>query len=557
MVLGEDVLQRLLDRALERVCPPEGFGAALEGSIAQGFGNETSDVDFVLIDPRDRRHPTMPTVLFIDRRRVEVRVRSALEMRREAEPLLRGSGRSRSAWLRLDEEGLDRCQRFAHSLPLRNRALVDAVRREIPADRLGEAIDAWFREGARESARCSVALRSLGREDGAVGWARSALTLAAKSWLARRGETYLAKKWIMEQLDRVPDGGEMRRRVRELESPARAGLGAGAYVRSVVGFLHDVGIDGCDADAANVELIRKRNVTTWPIGSRIHLVRDRRDVFMLSESAGRLWRSLRFRRPIPELLDRLSPHDAALLSELHRLGLIGIGWRGAGEIRARRVTTLAPAMGRPLLSVRGGEAGAEAPIRLLPLDARRFSEAGLSMVYVNMVIENAREDAVGAMAARQWGVFERAVRRMLRHLSMAALDAHGVHPLPPVEEVHLSLRELEDLPETLRDGVAKLDAELRVDGSADAAHVLREVDGRVAEMRESTGTRFPSSFASPRKWQETLDMGYDWVRLVAYLGAGFPIDMVRDLIATGGQQPHGLSASASERAGSGEAPHPQ
>jgi predicted nucleotidyltransferase len=55
----------------------------LEGSIAEGFGNERSDVDFVAIVDNGLEPATMPYILFLDGRRIEVRMLSPARLRRE------------------------------------------------------------------------------------------------------------------------------------------------------------------------------------------------------------------------------------------------------------------------------------------------------------------------------------------------------------------------------------------------------------------------------------------------------------------------------------------
>ena len=55
----------------------------LEGSIAEGFGNERSDIDFVAIIDDGTEMATMPYILFIENRRVEVRLLSRKRLQRE------------------------------------------------------------------------------------------------------------------------------------------------------------------------------------------------------------------------------------------------------------------------------------------------------------------------------------------------------------------------------------------------------------------------------------------------------------------------------------------
>jgi len=68
--------------------------------------------------------------------------------------------------------------------------------------------------------------------------------------------------------------------------------------------------------------------------------------------------------------------------------------------------------------------------------------------------------------------------------------------------------------------------------------VLNELDALVAAVRSASGSpAFPASFDTARAWDDTLAIGYDWLRLGAYLDADLPIDEARDLLASGGAQP--------------------
>src|SRR4051812_20116089 len=126
MIFSVDELRRLLDSALEQVDVPEDCGAVLEGSIAVGFGNSSSDIDFLLIDDSDREHVTMPTILFIEGRRVEVRMRSVRQLARQFEELRAGAAGPRP--YTISEDLLNRCQRLSCAVPLRRPALVAEVR---------------------------------------------------------------------------------------------------------------------------------------------------------------------------------------------------------------------------------------------------------------------------------------------------------------------------------------------------------------------------------------------------------------------------------------------
>ncbi len=543
MHLSQDHLQSLLDEALRRVAAPSGCAIALEGSIAEGFGNPRSDLDFVLIDDSDREFQVVPTLLFLGGHRVEVRIRSAREMRRQAEAVFGLYRQGADGIAQLDEEELDRCQRFVRAMPLRGLPLLESLRAAIPIELLAEVISAWFALQARRDLRCAIAMLALDRHLEAATWAAAALTGAAKSWLAVRGETYLAKKWLALQLERASGPDELKRRILALESPAHARLEPGAYVRAVAGLVPSLGIDGCPLELERLSLRRRPSVTTWQIGSRVHVLREQTDLFALGTAAARIWRALPFGLPLPLALARLGridPSAPRLVADLHGLGLVDLEWREAGPITRRGAAGAVPMTNRPILCDNGARLDEErdGPIGLVPMSPKRFAAAGMQLSYVNMVVENSREDALGAMQSAQWRTFERSLRRMIRHTCIALLSAFGVHPLPAREEVHAALFRIPSLPADLRSCLLELDAGLVAEDERAAAALLQRVEEAVARARALTGsTSYPSSFDSARAWQETLDLGYEWVRLGAFVDTEFPLEQARDLIASAGPTP--------------------
>ena len=534
--MPESELKGLLREALGSMEVPTSWAIALEGSIAEGFGNAKSDIDFILIDDGGSSHPVMPTLIFAGGRRVEVRVRSAAEMRRQQRELLSAFARGPAAVARLDEEDLDRCQRFAKAVPMRNADLLDEIRKELPAETLTAVISRWSEEHARAAMRRASAMVLLDCEDLAASWARTALTLAAKSWLAQRGKTYLGKKWLGEQLRSVNDETSLRALIMTLETPARAGCTGSKYVEEVSELADNLGIAEMIMDPRQLLLRRRRNVTTWLIGSRLHVVRDRTDVFALGVRAANLWRRLRFDRPLPEVLAGVvndEPDAGPLIVKLEALGLFSFGWEGRGAVAASGETTLPAEVGEPLVSINGAvpPPGPEPSLWLVPLSAPRFAAAGGWLAYANMGIENAREDALGNLGAGQWRAFERSIQGMLRYASVAVLAAKGMHPVPLPEEAPAWMHELRLVPEAIRKAVEELDEPLRVDNLPGAEEALNRADFLIRGIRDATGTSlYPSCFSSPEEWRRTVEEGYDWARFGAFVEADFPLEQVRDLL---------------------------
>ena len=541
MSVTQEHLLRLLDKTLAQIEAPLDCAVGLEGSIAEGLGNSTSDVDFIILEDTDREFPVIPALLFIDGHRVEVRRRSLLQTRQQLATVFQEARKGRATLAGIDEGLLDRCQRFSHALPLRNKQRFEAARRILPQRSLDRVISAWFSEQAQTSVRCAMALLALGCGPEAGAWAKSALTEGVKSWLAMRGDSYLPKKWISQQLARSADE-QIARRVCVLSSPGRPGLDDSTYVREVLAFLSELGIPRCDFDASNVTLKRRRNVTTWMLGERVHIIKDQREVYALNARAAQIWRSLRFGKALPSITNELArwTEDAGrCIAEFHLMGFLDIEYEGV--LLSRRGTScIPPSFDCPLLSLEGLVfSTSHEQIKYSAISAQRFVAAGMALVYANLVVENAREDALGALKAGQWGVFERSVQRILRYLSIAILSANGVNPLPSGEEAPMRICQLPGLPPVLVSGLLLLHRDIDGQDEHRACALLADVDQLIQLVREFThASSFPLCFASSEDWQKTLDIGYDWIRIGAFLDARFPIEEVRDMIATGGQQPH-------------------
>jgi len=552
MAADREQLQEILDQTLQNVELPQDCVIVAEGSLAEGFGNSRSDIDFLAIAESDQEFLTIPTVMFVGGRRVEVRVRSAENMLGQISKLLKAARLGPDAIRRIDEEDLDRCQRFVNALPLRRPDRFVQLLDCAPKRELTQVIAKWAALQAFDGLLKVGALQALQQYQESASWARTALAFGVKAILAEAGETYLAKKWISLQLDRANIDGTLKRRIAELESPVRCKLGEAEYVQAVAGLLKELKVCPIDIDHRKFVLRRKRGVTTWEIGTRVHVLDRDQNVFAFNASGGRAWRSLRFNTGLPEVTANLAIERQAIgafVSDCLRHGLIELHYKGIGCIVAPKPTGLIPTTIAPLMSMNGinfEKEEAEPKIRLAPISGRRFAAAGMELVYANMVVENALEDAQGALVAEQWGVFERSIRRMLRFACKTLLAAFGIHPLPAVEELPRFVGLLEAAPSDLRTRIVELDRSLAVDCAEAALSALEQINQVVVGIREVTlSSIFPSSFVSAIEWQKTLGIGYDWARLGAYLDAKFPLDQARDLIAAGGCQPSSEENSCS------------
>ncbi|MGO4616372.1 AMP-binding protein [Nocardia sp. 2YAB30] len=575
--LPADRVAMLLDHAMDSVEVPANSTILFEGSLAEGFGNEGSDVDFLVLAPGDEELPTLPTVLFVDGRRVEIRTSSVAQLCRRLELVAHAATPGE-----LDEDVLNRCQRFLRASVVRtapNAPDVTELRALLPHPVCTGIIADWWRRRAFHALRYAAALRTLKARDEAIGWARDGLLQAMKGWAARRGETYLETKWLPQQLDRI-GGGDLIDRYRDLSAPAAwAGddeartvggtppsvLGtatalseAGAW-EQLLELAADLGVAEPVDDPQRILFARVPGVTTWTIGPRIHVLRGDSDVFALSDSGARAWRSVVFGHSLADVLARAHRDISVELAEFLRLGLVGLQWRGGERITPAlamcaplRPYTPVPSMIAPVLGV-AGAARADAVATLSPLPARRFTECALNLVWSNIVLENAREDLAGAVKNTQSAVADIAAHRLVAMAVRVLLCAFGFHPLPADVAPAATLRRILPSCAAHRDDLlAGLESVQRVHFSeiiaagGDAMAGLAMLDDFVTLVRRvaagtdpATGAAdFPASFDSREQWRRTLAIGYDWLRMAGYLDTDLPLDEARDLLASGGQQPH-------------------
>ncbi|WPB88606.1 hypothetical protein [Streptomyces malaysiensis] len=547
MILSEDHLQNLLDQTIPRIREAANCAVVLEGSIAEGFGNTSSDIDFLLIADSDADLPTMPSLLFLDGRRVEVRTRSVRQLTEQFSAVTSATHGHPGA---LSEDLLNRCQRLLRSFPLRNPDLVAKVKGLMSFEDFQDTMRGWWAHHARQSIRHALALRELGQDEEAAAWTEAGLLQALKSWAAGRGETYLEPKWLPMRLDRMGDQ-PLCARYRELASLDAPGLGPAEYIAAGARLTAELGVAGAEPDPERITVARAGGVTTWPTGDRAHVVRDKQDVFVLGDGAARAWRSVVFGRPPRSVLAAAqtsgAPQAGPLIAQFLRFGLVKAAWKGEGPIvpamplaAPSGAVTPPPSTARPIVTVGGAAAGGERAIDLVPMPAPRFSAAAMTLVWSNVLVENAREDLIGALDREQWSVAELSARRMLRAALRGVLSAYGVNPMPPDSEVvrRLSLLPAGAATDEIRPKARYLET-LAIASATQGGAALTALDDFVALVRHTTGAHdFPSSFDSSDGWRQTLEIGYDWLRLGAHLDADLPIDEASDLLASGGAQPH-------------------
>ncbi|HEX7289599.1 MAG TPA: hypothetical protein VF250_00610, partial [Conexibacter sp.] len=164
-------------------------------------------------------------------------------------------------------------------------------------------------------------------------------------------------------------------------------------------------------------------------------------------------------------------------------------------------------------------------------------------------VENAREDAIGALAHGQWGVLTAVVRRMLLRACLALLSAHGVDPLPSQEEACARIAELPSVDRAVARDTIALEHSIAIDGPSAGRELLTAVERLVVRLRAAMGAAsFPQSFGDAEGWRATLETFYDWVRLGANLDADFPLEDLRDVLLSVDQRRGPTATAAGPRA---------
>jgi acyl-CoA synthetase (AMP-forming)/AMP-acid ligase II len=525
-----DKVRALFEKARELAVIPDDATVHFEGSLAEGFGNDGSDIDLLLLLPGTGAHAVMPTVLFIDGHRVEIRAQSHAQVRKR----LHQVRRALDTGAHVTEDTLNRVQRFLRGTVLRTGPGYGDLRDIVTHPELTGLLARWWQRRADHCLRQSAALALLAGDTDteAVAWAREGLTQSMKAFLARHGEGYLEVKWLPLQIDRLRRSGTADTLLDEYRR-----LDAAPTVAGVLALAARLGGPALTLDPRNVVLKKVPHVTTWPIRSATHVVRGRSDLFVLSAACAQSWRRVVFGQTLAQTT--AAPQHLRLFA---RYGFIALQWRGAGTIKPAaamcdpaRPSTPPPSLRRPVLTIEGAPADGDIARSVLPPKA--FAEAASALVLANMVLENAREDFDGAVKDGQWPVATLCGRRIVTMAVRILASAWGVTPLPGDQVLLSGLDTL--VPEHPRLAAdARRLADHVIGDQDEAARARADLDRLVTDVQTVTGGQmFPSSFASRAQWQETLRYGYQWLRMGGYLDAYVELDEARDLLASGGAQP--------------------
>lgn len=199
LALAREIARRL-------ATPPEVHASFLAGSVTEGFGNLTSDIDVYLVGPElaaERRQLGLGAI------RVDVHRLPADWLAAMVEQVLGARLPSDGSVLPVADRDLALAARLATAEVLTGADRLAPVRERIHRgrERLRRLLVFKWLSTAHADLEDLHGLRAGGEQDAATMVARSALVAAGKAVAAAGGELYAGQKWVWAQLRRTtPDG---------------------------------------------------------------------------------------------------------------------------------------------------------------------------------------------------------------------------------------------------------------------------------------------------------------------------------------------------------------
>jgi predicted nucleotidyltransferase len=538
---GTDDIQNLLTEALRRLRLPNTYGVLLEGSVAEGFGNRTSDIDFLIVTegPQSKR---LPTVMFIDGRRVEVRIRCADEIADHAAHILGAGGRGDAKIGALSRDELDIFQRFAHAIVLRDSPIVRLLLASHDRELFRSIALRWHALRAIRASNRAWLMRHFGKSESSAAWMRNALIAAGKAGVAAVGELYITDKWLDRQYRRANFDKTLRDRMWSLIDQRPTEDELPEHLDKCLLLMKDFGVDGCQTDLSDVQIVPRAGITTWQLGAQVCVLRDKTEIYVFGSTAARMWRSIVFWMPIAHVIKRAKVDEKGArecIERFHRLGLIEVAWAdGDTWLRTGAAPMILPT--GSFVSFDGfhvAQLGAK-DVGLFAVPAPRLCFSGAEFVWANMCLENAWEDFIGVYEQKHWKLVQTALQRLVGWACLILFSACGVSPAPDIQEVTTRIDEIPAVAPDLAAEALRLRL-LRCDSEDDAIAGRKEVETFLHKVKEIIGGRFfPSSFEHADDWRSSLEYGFDWGRMASFVdpslssdGRSFPMEEVRDMLA--------------------------
>jgi hypothetical protein len=535
-----DDIEALLTEALVKLRLPSDYGVLLEGSTAEGFGNRTSDIDFLIVTegPQSQR---LPMVMFINGRRVEVRIRCAAEIVSHATYIHNAGVCDETKIAGLSRDELDNFQRVSHALVVRDSSAVQRLLAFHNRELFKSIACRWHTLRAIQAGNRAWLMHHFGNSEASAAWIRSAVVAAGKARVAALGELYMTDKWLDLQFLRANVDKSLRERVWTLIDHRPSSDGVAEYLGRCLLLMKDLGVEGCQTLLSEVQIVPRSGITTWQLGTQVCALRDRIELYVFGSTAARMWRSIVFWRSISQVIKRSKVDDDDALEcieRFHRLGLIEAAWSNGDTWRRTGAAPMILPTG-PFVSFDGFHIVqlAATDVAMLAVPAPRLCFSGAEFVWASICLENAWEDFIGVYEQKQWKLVQTALQRLVGWACEVLFSAFAISPVPDIQEVAMRIDEIPAVSPDLAAEARRLRA-LSCNNEDDALAERREVEAFLRRIKEIIGGEFfPSTFDGADDWRYTLEYGFDWGRLAGFVdptlsdGRTFPIEEVRDMLA--------------------------
>jgi hypothetical protein len=436
-----------------------------------------SDLDFLVVTADDEPVPHLKQLSAFENRRVEVFFRTKAELVALAENV-QGGVRGRDDDFPPDaREELDFCQRVRFGYTVLAHPLLDAVRDALIPERIAQLVEEGYRAEALTLFKRASILERIAERDASVACLRRAVAMAAHAYAAANGEHYVPEKFLSMKLDRIEARGGEVDWVRSLLYGSWIVPGAPSLLDAAAAALSKLGVQ-CPLDGIDELLLEQPpDVAHWKLGDEGYVAIGDSYLFHLDPDANALWQDLSFGAPL-RIWQKDSERSRACrtFQLLHRYGLITLRFRSERTAWKRQEgvpSTLA------FVTPRGVRFHTEVtePVVRLPFTPKQFLGAGIMLLQCGHQLENSREDASGAYDARQWGLLESAIARIVERAAGMILAGHGVSPFP-LDVYGEAVRRLAELPTAPPDFVvlAHRLQDVRISNVKEADDVIRALD---------------------------------------------------------------------------------
>ena len=495
---------------------PADYGVLLIGSIAEGFGNTTSDIDLlILLDDREER-PTGKTMMRwgVDgSRRVEVLFRSNEDLE-----LLAKSVRSGAA-NREDNPRyiLDFYQRITRGVALWNAAFCERARQGFDEKVAARQVSAWAREKATWNSIATSFESAIGGDIASAPWATETTFFAAVAWAAEANESYVGDKWLLEKLIRLEVEEAVLNRVQSLLCDD--GAPHPLHMNSCLALMEYFQFERPAFDFASVSLAVASELSEHEIDGRLYLYRGD-TIWALNDDVGSVWKEISGGTSVGVLLATAKDERRLrkILFDLHRSGLViahlGESW---SWVRGNELTPVAMRFGA--LTARGYvSASHDWVIEQIPLPLRRFVASSMDLLYSALYLGILQEDVMGSYEARQRGALALQIKYMARKAADVLLSAHGINPLPPKHESISRMMELTTVPDESRSAILACASKAVID-DVDAAEAYASANALPSALPDFLAVQQVVDInKSAEGMQFAFTLGVPWIQLAQELG---------------------------------------